>query len=115
MIDNPEKAARLLAALKEAVPFRVALTERLIKHLRGQHDSVAEQTEHIVSDLSYAGDEGGIVCHMVHPEGREALVVSLTQVHVPSSMPFSAAVADYQKHRVKKLKKQGQPYGEERG
>jgi hypothetical protein len=23
-------------------------------------------------------------------------------------MPFSAAVADYQKHRVKKLKKQGQ-------
>jgi hypothetical protein len=30
-------------------------------------------------------------------------------------MPFSAAVADYQKHRVKKLKKQGQPYGEERG
>ena len=72
MIDNPEKAARLLAALKEAVPFRVALTERLIKHLRGQHDAVAEQTEHIVSDLSYAGDEGGIVCHMVHPEGRES-------------------------------------------
>jgi hypothetical protein len=34
MIDNPEKAARLLAALKEAVPFR----ERLIKHLRGQHE-----------------------------------------------------------------------------
>ena len=85
----------------------VALTERLIKHLRGQHDAVAEQTEHIVSDLSYAGNEGGIVCHMVHPEGREALVVSLTQVHVPRSMPFSAAVADYQKHRVKRLKKQG--------
>jgi hypothetical protein len=57
MIDNPEKTARLLAALKEAVPFKVELTERLIKHLRGQHDAVAEQAEHIVSDLSYAGDE----------------------------------------------------------
>jgi hypothetical protein len=32
----------------------VALTERLIKHLRGQHDAVAEQTEHIVYELSYA-------------------------------------------------------------
>jgi hypothetical protein len=38
-IDTPEKTARLLAALKEAVPFKVELTERLIKHLRGQHDA----------------------------------------------------------------------------
>ena len=39
----------------------------------------------------------------------EALAVSLTQIWVPRSTPFSVAVADYQKHRVKKLKKQGQP------
>ena len=106
MIDHPEKTARLLAAaLKEAAPFKVELTERLIKHLRGQHDAVAEQTEHVVSDLSYAGDEGGIVCHL-QSEGREALVVSLTQVRVPRSMPLAAAVADYHNHRIKKLKKQ---------
>jgi hypothetical protein len=46
------------------------------------------------------------VCHIVPPTNREALVVSLTQVRVPRSMPFAAAVADYHKHRVKKLKKQ---------
>jgi hypothetical protein len=69
---------------------------------------MADQTRQIVSDLSYAGDEGGIVCHMLSSEeGGGALVVSLTQVHVPRSLPFAAAVADYQKHRVKKLKKQG--------
>jgi hypothetical protein len=62
-----------------------------------------------VSDLSYAGDQGGIVCHIVPPEKQEVLVVSLTQVHVPRTMPLAAAVADYQKHRVKKLKKQGRP------
>ena len=39
----------------------------------------------------------------------EALVVSLTHVRVPRSMSLAAAVADYQKHRVKKLKKQGAP------
>jgi hypothetical protein len=47
------------------------------------------------------------VCHIVPPEKQEVLVVSLTQVHVPRAMPLAAAIADYQKHRVKKLKKQG--------
>jgi hypothetical protein len=107
MIDNAKKTTRLLAALKGAVPFKVELVPSLINYLRGQHVAAAEETEHIVSDLSYAGDEGGIVCHVVPSEGREALVVSLTQVRVPRSMPLAAAVADYHNHRVKKLKKQG--------
>jgi hypothetical protein len=108
MLDHPEKTARLLAALKAAAPFEVELTERLVKYLRAQGDVMADHTRHIVSDLSYAGDEGGIVCHMLpSKDGGGALVVSLTQVHVLRSSPFAAAVADYQKHRVKKLKKLG--------
>ena len=104
MLDNPEKTTKLLAALKAAVPFEVELTERVIKQLR-----MDEREHHTVSEVSYAGDEGGIVCHIVPPEKREALVVSLTHVRVPRSMPLAAAVVDYQKHRVKKLKKQGRP------
>jgi hypothetical protein len=107
MLDHPEKTARLLAALKVAVPFEVELTERLTKHLRAQHDALADESRQTVSDLSYAGDEGGIVCHMAPSKAGGALVVSLTQVHVPRSMPLAAAIAEYQKHRVKKLKKQG--------
>ena len=107
MLDHPEKTPKLLAALKAAVPFEVELTERLVNQLRAQHHAGADQKHHTVSDLSYAGDEGGIVCHIVPPEKREALVVSLTHLHVPRTMPFAAAVADYQKHRLKKLKKQG--------
>src|SRR5688572_20563317 len=107
MLDDPEKTTRLLAALKAAAPFEIELTERLLKYLQTQQIAVADSTHHTVSDLSYAGDEGGIVCHIVPPEKREALVVSLTQVRVPRFMPLAGAVADYQKHRVKKLKKQG--------
>ena len=109
MLDNPEKTTKLLAALKAAVPFEVELTDRLIKQLRAQHHAGADQKHHTVSDLSYAGDEGGIVCHILPPEKQEVIVVSLTNVHVPRTMPLAAAVADYQKHRVKKLKKQGRP------
>ena len=107
MIDHPEKTARLLAALKAALPFEVELVPSLVNYLRAQRIAVADQTQHIVSEVSYAGDEGGIVCHIVPPEKREALVVSLTQVRVPRSMPLAAVIVDYHNHRVKKLKKQG--------
>jgi hypothetical protein len=107
MLDDPKKTAQLMTELKAAVPFKVELTPWLINHLHAQHDEIAKTTEHVVSDLSYAGDEGGIVCHIPPSAAREMLVVSLTHVLVPRSMPFAAAVGQYQKHRVKKLKKQG--------
>src|SRR5437867_1887212 len=107
MLDHPEKTARLLAALKAAAPFDVELAPSLIEYLRAENVTDAERIHHVVWDLSYAGDEGGIICHLARREetGR-ALVVSLTHVRVPRSMPLARAVVDYQKHRVKKLKKQ---------
>src|SRR6266446_6680576 len=72
MLDNPEKTARLLAALKAAVPFKVELVPSLVTYLRAQHVAIADQTQHIVSNLSYAGDEGGIVCHIAPPDKEEA-------------------------------------------
>jgi len=57
--------------------------------------------------LWYVGYEGGIVCHIAPPDEREALVISLTHIRMPRGIPLAKAVADYQKHRVKKLKKQG--------
>src|SRR5215471_15588167 len=104
MLDNPEKTARLLAALKAAVPFEVDLTPAVVKQLQSEHVANADQIRRIVSDLSYAGDEGGIVCHIVPVDKQEALFISLTHVRMPRTMPLAAAVADYQKHRVKKLK-----------
>jgi hypothetical protein len=107
MLDNPEKTARLLAALKAAVPFEVELTPFVVKELQSKNVANGDWIPRTVSDLSYAGDEGGIVCHIVSQDKREAFVISLTHVRMPRTMPLAAAVADYQKHRVKKLKKQG--------
>ena len=107
MLDNPEKTARLLAALKAAVPFEVELPPEVVKQLQAEKIADADQTHQTVSDLSYAGDEGGIMCHIVPPNKQQALFISLTHVRMPRSMALAAAVVDYQKHRVKKLKKQG--------
>jgi len=107
MLDNPEKTARLLATLKAAVPFEVELTPAVVKQLQAEDIAHADRTHRTVSDLSYAGDEGGIVCHIVRSDEQRALFISLTHVRMPRTMPLAAAVVDYQKHRVKKLKKQG--------
>ena len=107
MLDDPEKTSRLLAALKAAAPFKVALTPEVVFHLRSKQVAAAVEAEQTVADLSYAGDEGGIVCHLAPSDGGAALFVSLTHVRVLRSVPFATAVLQYQKHRVKKLKKQG--------
>jgi hypothetical protein len=87
------------------LPLEVELTPRLAQYLKDQQIAMEEKNRLVVSNVSYAGDEGGIVCHMVTPE--EALVVSLTQVCVPRSMSLARAVAEYHNHHVKKLRKQG--------
>jgi hypothetical protein len=107
MLDDPDKTARLLAALKSAAPFEAELIPFVAKHLQSEDVTIANERRHVVSDVSYAGDEGGVMCHIV-PQGKKEgiIIISLTYVRVSRSMPFAAAVAAYQKHRIKKLKQQ---------
>ena len=106
MLDNWEKTHDLLASLKAATPFEVELTPPLIALLLAKAPGFDRQPRQVVRNVSYAGDEGGIVCHIEPDGGREAVVVSLTHLRLRRSLPFAAAVQGYQKHRMKKLKKQ---------
>jgi len=106
MLDHPKKTPRLLAALEEAVPFEGGVTPTLVKHLQSNSAVAVEGTRHTVSGVSYLGDEGGISCHIVHDDGKDVLVVSITQLQVSRWMPIADDIVDYQKHRIKKIKKQ---------
>ena len=46
------------------------------------------------------------MCHIVPPGDEAAIIISLTHVRVSRAMPLAASVLKYQKHRVKKIKKQ---------
>jgi ABC-type enterochelin transport system ATPase subunit len=106
MLDKWEKTLDLIAALKAATPFEAELTPPLIAHLRAERVAFELETRQIVREVSHAGDEGGILCHIEPEDGGKRLLVSLTHLRVDRSLPFSSAVLQYQKHRVKKLKKQ---------
>src|SRR3954466_238099 len=107
MLDDPGKTSRLLAALKASLPFEVHLTPPLARLLRERRGVLPARDRQTGSAGSSLGDEGGIVCHIVPPDGGDVAFVSLTHVRVPPSMPLAAEVLRYQKHRVKKLRKRG--------
>ena len=52
MLDHPEKTARLIAALKVAVPFEITLTPEVVKQLQAENFANPVQTYGTVSDLS---------------------------------------------------------------
>ena len=106
MLDKPEKTRELMNILDAAVPFEVALMPDVIEHLARQQKPVAIKPIETVSEISYLGDMGGIICHIQPEDAESAIVVSLTHVRVPRKLPFAAAVLDYQKHRGKKLRSQ---------
>ena len=106
MLDKPEQTARLIATLKAAVPFAVMPTPETIADLAREQNPVLVKPTESVIDVSYLGNEGGIICHIHHGDSNSMILVSLTHVRVPRTLPFAAAVIDYQKHRVKKLRKQ---------
>jgi len=108
MIDKPGKTQQLLALLEASLPFEADLTPELLAQLTQKSFSAGLQRRQIVTRLTYMGDAGGIMCHL-QPENEESVIVaSITHVRVPVCLPFAAAVLDYQKHRVKKLRKSGE-------
>jgi len=51
VLDHPEKTARLLAALKAAVPFEVALMPNIVEHLTRQQKPIALKPVETVSEI----------------------------------------------------------------
>jgi hypothetical protein len=98
MLDKPETTAGLMVAMRAALPFEVSLAPELIAHLARRALSVAVKATEVVTDISYAGDEGGIVCHIKLAEGGNMVFASLTHVRVPRTLAFAANVLAYQKH-----------------
>ena len=92
--------------MKAALPFEVELTSSAIASLRAQHVADNVKPPQTVSKVSYAGDEGGILCHLESEETERVIIISLTHVRMHRFHPLAAGVFNYQKHRVKKLKKQ---------
>ena len=104
MIDRPEQ--RLMERLGTALPIPAHMTPEVRMTLRRQR-GVTVPADCSVTGISYAGDEGGIVCRLEAPaEMAGAVFASITHLRFDPRLPLTREIIAYQKHRVKRLRVQ---------
>ena len=107
MIDNPDQAERLLARLQVALPLPARVTPELAATLRTKTTATEIPTTCSITWISYAGDEGGIMCRLdFERETQTATFASITHLRFDARLPVAPDIAAYQKHRVKHLRRQ---------
>jgi hypothetical protein len=107
MIDNPDQAERLLARLQAALPLPARVTPELAATLQTKNAQTDIPSTCSVTWISYAGDEGGIVCRLDFTREIEtATFASITHLRFDPRLPLARDIAAYQKHRVKRLRRQ---------
>jgi hypothetical protein len=107
MIDDPEATERLLARLEAALPIPARLTPELRASLRERNAGTAVPADCRVTWVTYMGDEGGIVCKLdLGPDVEKEAFTSITHLRFDARLPLARDIAAYQKHRVKRLKRQ---------
>jgi hypothetical protein len=107
VIDNPAQADRLLDKLRAALPLSARVTPELAATLRVQNPESQIPTSCLITWVSYAGDEGGIVCRLDFGPEIENAFVSITHLRFDARLSVARDIAAYQKHRVKRLRRQG--------
>lgn len=109
MIDNPAQLNELLGRLQQAMPLPAIISRRLAAMLRQRSPRSAIPSQCQVTSVSYAGDEGGIICQISYSgwsEEKELLLVSITHLEFSPRLPLAREIALYQKRRLKKLRQQ---------
>ncbi len=111
MIDNPDKTAALIAGLRASLPLSARPTPEVLKTLDQRSPARDLPRDCSITDIYYAGDEGGILCTLDFgfDDAKEAIIVSITHLRFDRKAPLYRETARYQRHRVKKLKRLHHP------
>jgi hypothetical protein len=106
MIDNCAQVDRLLSKLEAALPLAAHITPDLADALRDDLEAGRVPATCQVTEISYAGDEGGIMCRFhLGPDLERPIFVSVTHLRFGSRSPLAREIAAYQKHRSKRIRR----------
>jgi len=107
MIDRADQVGRLLEQLGAALPIPARVTPELQTILREKNGVTVPATCN-ATWVSYAGDEGGIVCQLDAGPDTSAVFTSLTHLRFDPRLTLARDILTYQKHRTKRLRRQPQ-------
>lgn len=92
--------------LSAALPVPARITSELQSLLREQRGVTIPATCRITW-ISYAGDEGGIVCRVeTGVDMAEAVFTSITHLRFDPRIALAHEIVAYQRHRTKRLRRQ---------
>lgn len=114
MIDRADQVERLLAQMRAALPMPARMTQYLLTALQQQSPTTPISPACHITEVHYAGDEGGIVCHLAREGADESgrlVVISITHLVLDPRMPLAREINAYQKHRTKRLHRAQQTPG----
>ncbi len=108
MIDNPDKATKLTKEMKASLPLTARLPPTLKGMMLRQVPGAVLPDRCAVTEIFYTGEEGGITCRLDigGPDTQNPFFVSITHLIFDRRCPVFRQIEAYQRHRVKKLKKQ---------
>lgn len=107
VIDNLDQTGRLLCKLEECLPLAARATPVLAASIREQSGGIEVSPSCRVTRVHYLGDEGGIMCCLALEAdiGPRVFIVSITHLLFDRRLPLAREIASYQKHRVKRLRR----------
>jgi hypothetical protein len=104
MIDDPRTVAELMGKLESHLPIPARPTGPLVRQLRARGSKLMKDRVLFIRRVFYLGDEGGIMCDVTPSRAaKEAIVVSLTHLHIAPDHPLFRDIRVYQLARIRRL------------
>ncbi len=107
MIDDFETVEKLMGRMQIALPMRARVGSDVLRRLRQETPDAPTSPRCEVTEVHYAGDEGGILCGLEFDdtESKKAYFVSITHVMFERRNPLWRDIEGYKKRRIKRLRR----------
>jgi hypothetical protein len=104
MIDDYAKTKELMRKMEAQLPIPARSTGAFVRAMQEQGVKIPRDQELQIKRVFYAGDEGGIMCDVtLSEEAKEAIIVSITHLRVPTRHPLAKEIREYQQERTRRL------------
>ena len=107
MIDDLRTIGSLMERIRAVLPVQAHVGRDVLRTLHQEAPEASLSHQCDVTEIRYAGDEGGILCTLDFGDhsSKRVYIVSITHVTFERRNPLSRDIERYKKRRVKRLRR----------
>lgn len=104
-MDDEQKYDLLTERLKEVLPIKAYPSIEIVTDFRDKYPGLTLKTEFEVVDIYNSKEITGIIC-VIETKAIKGFACALTLLNIPPNQPYYKEIIDYQRKRIKKLRRQ---------